>query len=248
GANYCANAFDPVRCRQVAAEWNSEAAQEERERAFWQLALNWFEVERTQLLTAFGWGYDQKKYERVVSFAGNLFSFFQARSYWQDWETTHLQALAAARISENKAGEGHTLNNLGLVYNSQGRWEEAIAHYQQSLEIKRTLGDRHGEGQTLGNLGYLYSARAQYAKAIEYWQAAQTKLHPDSPEAQQIAQKLKNPYPTRQILAEGLIIAIVLIFIGFNLLRGHWLIAALTLLAWASLITYRLWKLRRGNR
>ena len=156
GADYFENAFDPVRCRKVAAEWNSGAEPEERESAFLQIALSWFEAERTQLLTAFDWGYEQKKYERVVSFAGNLASFFKARSYWQDWESTHLQALAAARISENKAGEGQTLNNLGLVYQSQGRWDEAIAQYQQSLEIYRTLGDRHGEGQTLNNLGLVY--------------------------------------------------------------------------------------------
>ena len=450
-AEDCANAFDPERRRRVAAELNSEAREEEREMAFSQVALTWFEEERIQLLTAFDWGCEQKKYERVVSFASNLVGFFNARSYWQDWESTHLKALAATRATENKAhegitlmnlgsvyklqgrwdeaitqyqqsleifralgdrhGEGQTLTNLGAVYDSQGRWEEAITQYEQSLEIKRrlgddhhgegqtltnlgnvyqlqgrwekaitqyeqsleifrrlgdlygagstlgnlgnvyqlqgrwekaiaqyeqglkiccslgnrhgegqilmnlgsvyklqgrwddaitqygqsleifralgdrhgegktltslglvyqsrgrwdnaiaqyeqsleicrTLGDHHGEGQTLGNLGYLYSARAQYDKAIEYWQAAQTKLHPDSPEAKQIAQQLKNPYPTRQKLTgwQIIVIAIVLIFIGFNLLRGHWLIAALTLLAFASFITYRLWKLRRGNR
>ncbi|PZO57644.1 MAG: hypothetical protein DCF15_06540 [Phormidesmis priestleyi] len=97
------------------------------------------------------------------------------------------------------------------------------------------------------NLGYLYSARAQYDKAIEYWQAAQTKLHPDSPEAKQIAQQLKKTYPIWQMLTGDLIWLVVLIFIGFNLLRGHWAIAALILIAFVSLATYRVWKLRRGN-
>ncbi len=292
GASYWSAGFNPQRRRQIVAQMREKSefagsSAEEQEVAFRQLALQWFEAERVNLLAAFARINKAENHDQVVSFAGNLGRFFEAGGYWQDWENTHFQALAAARISENLQGAGQTLNNLGLVYNSQGRWEdaiaqyeqsleicrrlgdqhgegatlnnlglvyksqgrwaEAIAQYEQSLEICRSLGDQHGEGQTLMNLGNLYSARVQYVKAIEYWQAAQTKLNPDSPAAKQIAQKLNNPYPTRQILTGSLVWLGVLIFAALNLLRGHWLIAVLSLLALALFYTYRIWKLRRGK-
>ncbi|MGB7247647.1 MAG: hypothetical protein WBC73_01820, partial [Phormidesmis sp.] len=56
-----------------------------------------------------------------------------------------------------------------------------------------------------------------------------------------------SPSPLKQMLTGGLIILAVLAFAAVNLLRGHWVISLLTLLAFASFLTYRLWKLRRGN-
>ncbi|MGB3767492.1 MAG: NB-ARC domain-containing protein [Phormidesmis sp.] len=251
GANYFENAFDPQRRREVAAKRYSEMAEKEREETFYQEALSWFEVERPHLLAAFEWGYAHKRHSEIVSFAGNLWPFFQARSYWQDWVHTHELALVGARNSNNRQGESQTLNNLGMVYQLQGRWEDAIAQYEQSLEICRSLGNRHSEGLTLENLGNLHQARIQPLKANEYWQEALTKLHPDSPEAKRLTQQLNNPFS--QISPKQLAIGCapqlaLLLFAAFNLLRGHWLIALLALLAIAAFHTYRIWKLRRGNR
>ncbi len=165
GASYYDDAFSPLRRRKVAAEQNSELDEAEREEQFYQTAIAWFEAERVHLLAAFDWGNEQKKHEQIVSFAGNLVNFFDARSYWQDWEHTHLSALAAARASNNQPGESQTLNNLGMVYRSQGRWDDAIAQYEQSLVICRSLGDRHGEGQSLGNLGNVYQSQGRWDDA-----------------------------------------------------------------------------------
>ena len=116
GADYFNYAFSPKRRREMAAQREGEGTAEEKEMAVLQGALGWFEDERIHLIAAFEWGYEQKKYEKTISFAANLGQFFMARSYWQDWEETHLLALKAARKSENKKGEGQTLNNLGVVY------------------------------------------------------------------------------------------------------------------------------------
>ncbi len=255
GANYFNKAFDPIRRRQIVAQQKSAIALEEREKAFRQTAVSWFEAERIHLLSMFSWAYAQKKFDEVVYFAGNLGRFFQARSYWQDWESTHLQALSAAREIGDKVGEGKTRNNLGSVYRSQGRWEEAIEQYQQSLVICRELGDRHGEGQTLMNLGNLHQARIQPFKAQNYWQEALAKLHPDSPEAKRLKKQVENPLSTMsgKQLALGcalsaIILTTILIFIGFNIVRGHFLIAVLTSLALLCFCIYRVWRVRRGNK
>ena len=170
GANHYENAFDPQRRGQVAAQIDSEATAEVRETAFYQAALVWFEVERTHLLTAFKWGYQQKRYAEIVSFAKNLEPFFQARSYWRDWEDTHLLALAAAKESKSREGESQTLHNLGLVYQLQGRWDDAIAQYEQSLEIKRSLGNRLGQGQSLVNLGLIYQSQSHWDDAVTQYE------------------------------------------------------------------------------
>ena len=169
-AGYFDYAFSPKWRQEMAAQREGEGTAEEKEMAVLQGALRWFEDERTHLIAAFEWGYEQQKYEKTISFAANLGQFFMARSYWQDWEETHLLALEAARKSENKKGEGQTLNNLGVVYRSQGRWEEAIAQYEQSLEIYRSLGDRHGEGQTLNNLGVVYHSQGRWEEAIAQYE------------------------------------------------------------------------------
>ena len=179
----------------------------------------------------------------------NLGSIYNSQNRWEDAISYYQQSLEINYVLGDHLGISSTSYNLGIVYESQGRWDEAIDKYEQSLEVRRSLGDQHGEGLSLANLGYIYQARAQYLKAIGYWQAAQTKLHPNSPEAKQIAQKLKQPYGSiQQRLARCLPYAILLIFAAFNLLRGHWLIATLTLLTFAAFLTYRLWKLRRGHR
>ena len=175
-ASYFNNAFNPQRRREVAGKRYSEMAEKEREDTFYQEALGWFEVERPHLLAAFEWGYEQKRHSEIVSFAGNLAPFFQARSYWQDWVHTHERSLVGAKESDDKRGESQTLNNLGMVYRSQGRWDAAIAQYEQSLAICRSLGDRHGEGQSLGNLGNVYDSQGRWEDAIaQYEQSLEIK-------------------------------------------------------------------------
>ena len=72
----------------------------------------------------------------------------------------------------DRAGEGVTLNNIGLVYDDQGRYEEALAYYQQALAIAREVGDRAEEGTTLHNIGGVYHAQGRYEEALAYHQQA----------------------------------------------------------------------------
>ena len=65
-------------------------------------------------------------------------------------------------------GEGASLGNLGLAYDSLGEYRKAIEYHEQSLEISREIGDRSGEGTSLGNLGLAYDSLGEYRKAIEY--------------------------------------------------------------------------------
>ena len=53
----------------------------------------------------------------------------------------------------DRAGEGATLNNIGMVQVALGQNQLALECFQQALAIRREVGDRFGEGATLWNLG-----------------------------------------------------------------------------------------------
>ena len=77
------------------------------------------------------------------------------------------QSLAIRREIGDRAGEAHSLGNLGNAYYSLGEYQQAIELLQQSLAIRREIGDRAGEASCLGNLGNAYYSLGEYQQAIE---------------------------------------------------------------------------------
>jgi tetratricopeptide (TPR) repeat protein len=79
----------------------------------------------------------------------------------------HTRALAIARDTGNRYGEGAELGNLGNCYYSLGDYRQAIDLHTQALAIARDIGDRRGEGAELGNLGNCYYSLGGYRQAID---------------------------------------------------------------------------------
>lgn len=184
---------------------------------------------------------------RIVLY--NLGNSYRLSSRWEEAAEQYVQSLEISRSLCDQYSESFILTNLGLVHQAQRRWLRAMECYKRSLEISHSLGNQHDEGIALANIGTVHQLRLQYAKALEYWQAAKEKIHPDSPAAKQLEQKLQNPYNVskKQLLIGCIPQLALLVFVTFNLFRGHWLIALLILLAWASFLTYRVWRVRRGR-
>jgi tetratricopeptide (TPR) repeat protein len=171
---YCENAgvwnngLNPLHCRQLAQEWavESEDSPEQLEQALPRMALDWFEAEQGNWVAVVQQLQRLERGDGTVALAANLVTFFERRSHWGDWVTTHEIALACAEKAGNKAGVAVTLSNLGLVYANQGKWQEATATYEQSLQTKQELGDIHGFAQTLTNLGNVYRQQGKWQEAI----------------------------------------------------------------------------------
>ncbi len=70
------------------------------------------------------------------------------------------------------AGEGQTLNNLGIIYWNLAQFPKAVEYYDKSLVIRRKIGDVAGEGQTLNNLGIIYWNWGRYQEAVQYYEKA----------------------------------------------------------------------------
>lgn len=131
------------------------------------LALNWFEMERTNLVASVEWAHQSEARELVIQLASNLVNFFNSYAYWGDWERTHLLALEATRELGNRLAEAQTLINLGNVHSLRSNWEKASSCYEQSLGICGELGERLGVAKALGNLGNVYSRQGEWGKASE---------------------------------------------------------------------------------
>jgi tetratricopeptide (TPR) repeat protein len=169
--------LNPVKRRQILQLWivqqsieSGEVATDYDEGVLGLNALAWFEQEREQLSIAVNWAKARERWDTVISLAPNLGLFFQARSYWQDWEKTCSMAVTAAREAGDRQGEGESLNNLGVVYRVQSHWGKAIDCFQQSLAIFQVIGDRHGEGKSLANLGNIYLFQSRWGDAIDCYQ------------------------------------------------------------------------------
>jgi len=173
-ANLWDDVLDPLRRRKLAearlAEQDRNLENTELDQNVYVAGLDWFELERFNLLTIIEWADHLQDWKQVIGLAANLVSFFDTRSYWQDWVKTHHLALNAAHQSQDMRGEAIILTNLGNVYSDQGRWQEAIDFYQQSLQIKRDLGNRDGEAITLNSLGLVYFAQGRWQEATELYQ------------------------------------------------------------------------------
>ncbi|HBB36335.1 MAG TPA: hypothetical protein DDZ80_02365 [Cyanobacteria bacterium UBA8803] len=153
-------------------------------------ALNWFEMERPNLLASVEWAHQAEAWTIVISLTRNLVNFFNTHNYWADWERTHWLALEASRELGTRQGEAQTLINLGNVYSLKSHWEKASNCYEQSLGIFSELSDRPGVAKSLSNLGNVYAQQGYWEKAINSYQ-----------ESLSLFDELKDRYREGQTLA-----------------------------------------------
>lgn len=72
--------------------------------------------------------------------------------------------IARALNSDQKIG--HSLTNLGVIYNDLERYDDAEKCYLNSIEYKKKLGDTLGVAINLSNLSSVYSKKGDLSKAF----------------------------------------------------------------------------------
>ena len=83
------------------------------------------------------------------------------------------EALELYRSLENRLGQAHTLNYLGIAQHVSDDYLTAEATMTDALELYRDLGHRLGQAEVLNNLGEVYAvsdpaqARACHEQALE---------------------------------------------------------------------------------
>ncbi|WP_051792385.1 AfsR/SARP family transcriptional regulator [Amycolatopsis jejuensis] len=129
-------------------------------------AMQWFEQERGNLVSAVQAAARQGFDVIALQLPRAMFAFLHLRSYRDDWVATHRIALAAAQRLGNRRAEGDALSKLGVVYSDIPCYADAFAAYRQALVIQEEIGDHGGQAWTLNNLGVGHAERGEYDEAL----------------------------------------------------------------------------------
>jgi tetratricopeptide (TPR) repeat protein len=135
-------------------------------------ALAWLEAERTNLVATTHQAADCGLHAIAWQLPHALFSFFELRKHWADWQDTYKVGLAAARKTYDRGAEAWMLTGLAAAYWDIRRLEEAVDDFQQALAIHREVKDPCGEAWALYGLGFVYYRLRRLDGAIEHHRQA----------------------------------------------------------------------------
>ena len=76
------------------------------------------------------------------------------------------QALKQYTLLQDKSGESHSLNCIGIAYEYQANYPKALEYYKKSAIIDEGLNDLKGVAGSLNNIGNVYAYQGNYKEAI----------------------------------------------------------------------------------
>ena len=136
----------------------------------------WFDTERRALLDAVAVASAYGRPELAWELAMVLVPYFDQRSLYEDWRSTHEEALRAVRAVGDRHGEAVLLRALGQVHVYQDSYEKAAATMERSLELCRQLGDARGMALADVGLGTVDRVLGRNDEALSHYHAALSAL------------------------------------------------------------------------
>lgn len=134
--------------------------------------FDWFEAERANLLAVLAQAADAGLDELCWDLAVTMVTLFESRCYYQDWQSSHDIALAAARAAGNRRGVAALTNSLGSMHLGRGRVDEARELVMSALAEFDALDAVHGRAMARRNLGLLDHIRHDIDPAELSYRAA----------------------------------------------------------------------------
>jgi DNA-binding SARP family transcriptional activator/tetratricopeptide (TPR) repeat protein len=134
--------------------------------------LRWLEAERANLCAVVAQSAQAGFDELAWSLATTLVTLFETRCYYDDWERTHQQALAAVTAAGNRRGIAALRCSLGSLQLSRSRLDDAEQMIAPALAGFLELGDAGGAALARRNFGLLHQMRGEPARAAAYYQEA----------------------------------------------------------------------------
>lgn len=132
-----------------------------------ELALEWYEVERINLVAAQRQAIDLGETAVGWQLPVTMWDFCYLRSRWTDWIETHELGLVAARADGDRVGEAGVLTSLGHAYLEVNRLADARTTAEQALRVWRDIGHRWGEGMALHIIASVHKSAGHATEAIE---------------------------------------------------------------------------------
>ncbi|MEV4099781.1 BTAD domain-containing putative transcriptional regulator [Nonomuraea sp. NPDC049649] len=139
--------------------------------------VEWFEAERPHLLAAIGQagalGFSALCWDLTMTSA----TFFELRSYYDDWRSAHELALAVARSDGDVRGQGAMIYGLGSLELFRQRYDDADGLLREALRMFEEQGEEHGHALALRNLALLDRIAGRYDLALSRYEQAGKMLH-----------------------------------------------------------------------
>ncbi|GAA2907159.1 BTAD domain-containing putative transcriptional regulator [Streptosporangium fragile] len=129
--------------------------------------LDWLDAERGALVAAVSQAARLGASELCWDLAVTATTLFEARSYFDDWRTSHETALATARAAGDLRGEAAVLCSMSSMHLFQqvpGRAGECLGEARERFE---RLGDRYGLALTLRNASLLDRLAGRFGAALD---------------------------------------------------------------------------------
>ncbi|TJZ53021.1 tetratricopeptide repeat protein [Streptomyces piniterrae] len=128
-------------------------------------ALNWYELERANLLAAARAAEEAGLDRAAWQMAAVLRSIHMLLSPFEEWLAMGQIGLRAAGRLGDRAAEAEILESLGMAYTQSHRLEDGARCHEKALDLCHELGDRLGEALSLNNIGLVCLRQRQLEDA-----------------------------------------------------------------------------------
>ncbi|MBF8193189.1 tetratricopeptide repeat protein [Nonomuraea sp. K274] len=168
---------DYVQVHSAAPRWPATPEQME---TIIGIPMQWFERERTTLVSAIRQAARAGLVELCWDLALTSVTLFEARIYYDDWRLTHEVALEAARQAGDVRGQAAMLYSLGSLLSAEQRFHDARRCFESAAEMFQAEGNSQGEALAIRDLafldrmyGRLSTAEAGYRRALKIFHATE---------------------------------------------------------------------------
>lgn len=133
--------------------------------ASYEEAVQWFERERANLVTAVRSAARQNMNEIAWKLAVVLRGLYMEFNPFEDWIATSTDGLRAAEAIGDLSASAELLESLGMACAQLHELDRSTEYLERALEIRHQTGDRPGTALTLNSLGLVLLRRHHLAEA-----------------------------------------------------------------------------------
>ncbi|MFV8173531.1 ATP-binding protein [Mycolicibacterium peregrinum] len=135
-------------------------------------ALEWFELEHSNLVFAAERSFTSNRYAHTWQLAWAFNTYLYWRANWTEIASIQLLGVKAAKELKDKTAVLSALRGLGRALTRLGQYKQAEECLQEALELSINAQDDIGEATAHHALSFLYDTAGDYASALSHAEMA----------------------------------------------------------------------------
>jgi tetratricopeptide (TPR) repeat protein len=132
-------------------------------------ALDWLELERSNLREALSAAAHRHWDELVWQLCEALWGFFLHTRHYSDWIELHCLGIGCAHRCGNRRAEARLRSQLGFAYAKLDRFDEATAENTEALALAEGEQDSQAKATALSQLGRVARSKGDLPAALRYF-------------------------------------------------------------------------------